>query len=139
MGDKSNVSSTAANDSESELIARDKAMQRAVIERDATAFADCLTDDYTLVGSKGLIYNKADCVAEVASPDVRYDINESSDWHVRVQGDVAVVIAILHQKGVSHGKPFHDRLRYTDTWVREKGSWRNVAAHVSRLPDSPAE
>jgi uncharacterized protein (TIGR02246 family) len=116
-----------------QLIALDRAMQRAVVDRDAKAFANFFTEDYVLVSTQGKIYKKADVVAEITSPDVRYDINESSDVSVRVQGDTGLVIASLHQKGVDHGKPFDFRLRYTDTWVRSNGSWKNISAHASML------
>ncbi|WP_394839643.1 nuclear transport factor 2 family protein [Pendulispora rubella] len=120
-----------------QLIALDKAMQKSVVDRDAKAFANFLTDDYTLVSGSGRIYDKAAVVAEMSSPDVRYDVNESSDWRVRVTDNTALVIAILHSKGIDHGKPFDQRIRFTDTWIRrgEKGAWRNIAGHASKLGD----
>jgi len=116
-----------------QLIALDKAMQRSVVDRDAKAFGNFLTDDYTLVSSSGRIYDKTAVVAEMSSADVHYDVNESSDWKVRVTDNTAMVIAVLHSKGVDHGKPFDQRVRFTDTWIRQKGTWRNIAGHASRL------
>jgi len=124
----------AAGDADTaQLIALDKAMQKSVVDRDAKAFANFLTDDYTLVGSSGRIYDKAAVVAEMSSPDVRYEVNESSDWKVRVQENTALIIAVLHSRGVDHGKPFDQRVRFTDTWIRQKGTWRNIAGHASKL------
>jgi ketosteroid isomerase-like protein len=116
-----------------QLIALDRAMQRAVVDRDAKTFAGFFTDDYVLVSSSGRLYKKAEVVAEITSPDVHYEINESSDVSVRVQGDTGLVIASLHQKGIDHGKPFDYHLRYTDTWVRQGGAWRNISAHASMV------
>jgi uncharacterized protein (TIGR02246 family) len=126
------VCRAASRDSDiAQLTALDRAMQRAVVDRDAKTFAGFFTDDYVLVSSSGKIYKKADVVAEIVSPEVHYDVNESSDVSVRVQGDTGLVIASLHQKGTDHGKPFDNHLRYTDTWVRQKGVWRNISAHAS--------
>jgi uncharacterized protein (TIGR02246 family) len=116
-----------------QLIALDRAMQRAVVDRDAKAFANFFTEDYVLVSTQGKLYKKADVVAEIISPDVKYDVNESSDVSVRVQGDTGLVIASLHQKGTDHGKPFDFHLRYTDTWVRTGGTWKNISAHASMV------
>jgi uncharacterized protein (TIGR02246 family) len=116
-----------------QLIALDRAMQRAVVDRDAKAFATFFTEDYVLVSTSGKLYKKADVVAEITSPDVHYDVNESSDVQVRVQGDTGLVIAALHQKGIDHGKPFDFHLRYTDTWVRQNGTWKNISAHASMV------
>src|SRR5438270_1511509 len=80
-----------------QLIALDRAMQRAVVDRDAKTFAGFFTEDYVLVSASGKLYKKADVVAEITSPEVHYDVNESSDVSVRVQGDTGLVIASLHQ------------------------------------------
>jgi uncharacterized protein (TIGR02246 family) len=124
----------ASRDSDiAQLTALDRAMQRAVVDRDAKTFATFFTDDYVLVSTSGKLYKKADVVAEITSPDVHYDINESSEVQVRVQGDTGLVVAALHQKGTDHGKPFDFHLRYTDTWVRQNGTWKNISAHASMV------
>ena len=116
-----------------QLIATDKRMQRAFVERDVATLDRIITDDYLLVASSGAERRKPAILAEVASPEVVYEINESSDWSVRVHGDTAVVVALLRQKGVDHGEPFDYSVRFSDTYVRENGAWRNVHAHASRV------
>ncbi|MGN6517991.1 MAG: nuclear transport factor 2 family protein [Dokdonella sp.] len=117
------------------LIATDQRMQRAFVERDLDALRDIFTDDYVLVVSSGAERMKADILAEVAAPENHWDINESSGWVVRVHGDTAIVVATLHQKGVDHGQPFDSRVKFSDTYIRERGRWRNVHAHASRAVD----
>ena len=118
-----------------ELIATDKRMQRAFVERDLDALREIFTDDYVLVVSSGAERTKADILAEVASPENRWEINESSGWVVRVHGDTAIVVATLHQKGVDHGQPFDSNVKFSDTYIRDHGRWRNVHAHASRAVD----
>jgi ketosteroid isomerase-like protein len=134
MGQAAWLRAAEAKDETTQLIALDRAKQRAVVDRDAKKFADFLTDDYILVTSSGKMYKKSDVVADITTPDYRFELNESSDWVVRVAGDTALVIASLHQKGTDHGKAFDYRVRYTDTWIRKKGVWRNISAHACRLP-----
>jgi ketosteroid isomerase-like protein len=118
-----------------DLIAADRRMQRAFVERDLGTLRDIFTDDYVLVVSSGAERSKAMVLAEVASPDVRWEINESSGWIVRVHGDSAIVVATLHQKGTDHGEPFDSNVKFSDTWIREHGTWRNVHAHASLAVD----
>ncbi len=116
------------------LVAADRAMQRAVLERDASTFAGLLTDDYVLVDSRGALHDKAAVVRDVTDPDVRVSVNEPQDHQVRVHGDVGVVIAVLQQRGTDHGKPYDVPVRFTDTWIRKDGKWLCLSGHASRLP-----
>ena len=126
--------STASASDTDDLIATDKRMQRAFVERDVATLDKIITDDYLLVASSGAERKKPAILAEVASPEVVYEINESSDWNVRVHGDTAIVVALLHQKGVDHGEPFDYSVIFSDTYVRENGAWRNLHAHAIRVP-----
>jgi hypothetical protein len=123
----------AAQDAIAELIAVDKAMQASFVTRDVAAPAGILSDDYLLLASNGEEYRKADVLARLRSPDSRWDVNETSDWNVHVHGDVAVVVATLHQQGSDHGEPFDSRVTFCDAYVREHGVWRNIHAFACRV------
>ena len=116
-----------------QLIALDKAMQRAVVDRDPVAFASFLTDDYVLVDSKGGMHGKAEVVAEITAKELKVEFNESSDVSVRIHGDTAVVIAVLQQRGHDHEKSYDVPVRFTDTWIRKGGKWLCLSGHASRL------
>jgi ketosteroid isomerase-like protein len=122
-----------AADDVSVLTALDRAMQRAVVDRDPVAFAGFLTDDYVLVVSNSRLVSKADVVAEIDSADGRMDVNDSSDLRVRVHGDTAIVIADLHQVGRNGDTPFDYWVRYTDTWIRTPAGWKCLSGHATRL------
>jgi len=128
------TASATANEAE-QLIATDKRMQRAFVDRDVAVLKEIFTDDYILVVSNGDERTKAMILAEVESPDVRWEVNESSGWAVRVHGNMAIVVATLHQKGVDHGEAFDSNVKFSDTYIRENGKWRNVHAHASRAVD----
>lgn len=118
-----------------QLIATDKRMQHAFVDRDLATLRQIFTDDYVLVLWNGSERTKAEILADVASPEIRWEVNESSGWRVRVHGDTAIVVATLHQRGVDHGRPFDSNVKFSDTYVREHGVWRNVHAHASRAVD----
>jgi ketosteroid isomerase-like protein len=115
------------------LAALDRAMQKAVVDRDPVAFASFLTDDYVLVVSTSRMASKAEVVAEIDAPDGRMDVNDSTDLRIRVHGDTALVIADLHQVGRNGDTPFDYWVRYTDTWIRTADGWKCVSGHATRL------
>jgi ketosteroid isomerase-like protein len=120
-----------------ELIAADRAMQRAVVERDVTGFAAFLSDDYRLVDSRGRLQDKAAVLRDISDPAMRVLVYETQDHDVRIHGDAAVVIAVLQQRGIDHGVPYDKPVRFTDLWVRRGGRWVCVSGHASRLdPDA---
>ena len=116
-----------------QLIAVDQSMQKAFLSHDVATLDAIFTDDYVLINSQGAQQSKADVLREAGDPENHWDINESSGWQVRVHGAVAIVVAVLHQKGVDHGHPFDSTVRFSDTYILERGRWRNVHAHASRL------
>jgi ketosteroid isomerase-like protein len=130
------ATTNASADEADELIAVDKRMQRAFVDKDIAALEKIFTDDYVLVVSSGEERTKAQILKEVASSDTRWEVNESSGWKVRVHGDLAIVVATLHQKGTDHGKPFDSNVKFSDTYLRDHGVWRNVHAHASRAVDA---
>ena len=131
------ATSAHANDTD-DLIATDQRMQHAFVARDVAALEAIFTDDYTIVLSSGTERTKAMILADVASPEVRWEINETSGWEVKVHGDMAIIVATLHQKGVDHGTRFDSNVKFSDTYIRDRGRWRNIHAHASKAVDVKA-
>jgi ketosteroid isomerase-like protein len=48
--------------------------------------------------------------------------------------NVAVVTGILWMRGRGPGGAFLHRYRYTDTWLRDQGTWRAIASQDMLLP-----
>ena len=115
------------------LISLDRAMQKAMTDRDAAAYAGFLSDDYVLVDAKGQMHDKGAVLRNLADPALRIETNESCDHHVRLYGNTAVVIAELQQRGFEHGQPYDMPVRFTDLWLRRRGRWVCVSAHASPL------
>jgi ketosteroid isomerase-like protein len=126
-------SPSPSEDAALDLIAADRAMQRAVLERDVLALAAFLTDDYVLVDSRGREHDKGAVLKELLDPEIRIAVNETQDHRVRLHGETAVVIAVLQQRGMDHGTPYDVPVRFTDTWIRRNGRWLCLSGHASRL------
>lgn len=126
-------STLQAKSIEQELTELDRAMQQAVVDRDPVAFGSFLTDDYVLVVSNSKMYGKADVVADITEPGTKFSLNESSNLQIRVHGDIAMVIADLHQVFVRDGAPFDYWVRFTDTWILQDGRWLCLSGHATLL------
>jgi Domain of unknown function (DUF4440) len=119
-------------DEQQQLIAVDKRMQRAFVDKDIAALDGILTDDYILVLSDGSERTKSEVLKDAKSPDSRWEVNDTSGCEVKIHGPVAIVVASLHQKGIDSSTAFDSNVRISDTYILEDGMWRNVHAHASR-------
>ena len=123
---------------EEELIGLANAWDRAMVENDAEAIGRFMADDWTIIGSDGSVGDKATFLGLVASGALSHDLMESEDLKARVYGDAAVVTA----RGVSGGKylgqAFRERERSSCVFVRQKGQWRCVLTHLSRIEQAQA-
>ena len=65
-----------------------------------------------------------------------YEHQEDTEQTVRIWGDTAVITALLWQKGMNNGKPFDDKLWFSDTYIRTPTGWRYAFGQASiRVPD----
>lgn len=93
-------------------------------------------DEFILTTSSGNVKLKKDMLLEIASPDLTLEINETTQVHVRILENTAVLTGILHQKGKYKEKLFDVKLNVTDTWVKTKDGWKLLAGHATLLPSN---
>jgi ketosteroid isomerase-like protein len=114
--------------------ARDRELNAAIVRHDVGVAGAIYEDDFVLTTSSGKAKSRSDLLAEIARPGLAFETNEMSGIVVRVRGDTAVLTGILHQRGTYDGKAFDVRVRVTDTWHRDGGTWRILAGHASVVP-----
>src|SRR5438094_989166 len=102
-------------DDEKAVAALDTEYQSAVKNNDVATMNRILADDFVLVTGLGKTYTKADLLEQAHSKRVVYEHQEDSAQKVRLWGDTAVVTALLWAKGTQDGKPFDDKLWFSDT------------------------
>jgi ketosteroid isomerase-like protein len=118
---------------EQELISVSHAWDKAMVTNDADEVGAFMTDDWIIIGSDGNICDKATFLGLVKSGVLTHDGMESHDMNVRVFGDTAVVVGRGVSGGKYQGHPFHEVERVTCVFVRQKGQWRCVLTHLSRI------
>jgi uncharacterized glyoxalase superfamily protein PhnB/ketosteroid isomerase-like protein len=103
---------------------------KAIVANDPDAIAAFAEPDWVLVGENG-IYPGQQFLESVATGEVSHDSMTSDVHNVRVYGDVAVVIARVHNSGAYDGKAFTLDEWSTDVFVRRGDSWRCVHTHLT--------
>jgi len=123
-------------DDKASLAALDTEYQAAVKANDAVTMDRILADDFILVTGRGAVFTKDDLLTSARNKEVIYEHQEDIEQTVRIWGDTAVVTALLWQKGTNNGKPFDDKLWFSDTYIRTPNGWRYAFGQASiRLPD----
>ncbi len=96
----------------------------AALHKDKDWFEKNFASDYTSIGGDtGKLNNKAEDIAESVDPKLTMEAVDTTDMHIRIDGDRAIVTGVYHTKGTYDRKPFDRTVRYTDTWIRRDGRW----------------
>ena len=95
---------------------------------DVDRFDVLLAADFRCSNPDGSIVDRAGFLAQTARPITITGL-AAEDVEIRLFGDVA----IIHARTRYRTQAAEERQgRYTDIWVRQDGTWRAVAAHVTR-------
>jgi ketosteroid isomerase-like protein len=119
------------NDATEAVIARDKDLNRLILSHNTKEAENYYADDFILTTSSGKFKSKQDMLADINSPEVVLEINETTDAKVRVVENTAVLTGILQQKGTYKGNSFDVKLYVTDTWVKIGSNWILLAGHAT--------
>ena len=79
----------------------DTEYQAAVKVNDAATMDRILADDFILVTGRGTVFTKEDLLTSARNKEVIYEHQEDTQQTVRLWGDMAVITALLWQKGIS--------------------------------------
>jgi ketosteroid isomerase-like protein len=126
--------SAQADEMPADLAAAVAAFDQAQIAGDRAELERLVADDYVLIGSDGVVQNKAQFIADFTSPNFRIQPFTVEEPVVRHYGDTAVTAGRVALSGTSSGTPFTVNLRFSDVWVKRDGVWRVAFAQTTRIP-----
>jgi ketosteroid isomerase-like protein len=108
------------------IVAGERAWGQAYVTGDVATARRLLAEDFRGIDTRGRAYDKASVLADVRS--LPHGTSDRVDHiNVRFFGDTAVVQANEHVEGPApEAHPADDV--FTDTWVKQDGGWRIVAA-----------
>ena len=116
------------------LLALENAWNQAQLNHDSKALEALVPDTFVYTDYDGTVMNKAQFLADNKDPAYKATLVTNTDVRVFPYGsDMAIVIGKYHSKGTYKGKAFDHWGRFTDTWIRQNGSWQCVASHTNLL------
>jgi ketosteroid isomerase-like protein len=121
------------DDAERELTALEKEWAQAFVKNDAEAIGRYMADDWTVISPDGNVVDKATFLGLIKSGVLTHDLMEIAQVKVRVYGDTAVVTSRATSKGKFRGEAFSELERSTDVLVKQKGQWKSVVTHLTRI------
>ena len=118
---------------ESEIVAREDALLRAITTNDVALLDDLLHDDLLFNGPDGQTGAKAQDLANYRSGGIQLRRAEASDRLIRAIGDDAVVAVTVTLEGSYLGVRVDGRYRYLRVWQRTGDKWRVIGGSVAAL------
>jgi ketosteroid isomerase-like protein len=108
----------------------------AIHKRDKSWFEHNYAQSFGSVSSTSAqIMNRAQDIADTLNDKSVYDLVETKEMQIRIDGNTAVVNGIFRMRGKDEkGAPVDRRTRYTDTWVKRGGRWQVMATAGTVIP-----
>ena len=121
------------SDDEGRILALETAWNRAEQNKDVVALDQLLSSTMVYIDYDGSLQNKAEYLAAAKSASLHPEQITNDEMTAQMYGDAAVVTGIYREKGVSKGKPYSRRGRFTDTWMKVNGTWLCVASQSTLM------
>jgi hypothetical protein len=116
------------------LIDLERAFDTAYRTRNIADLNRMLSYDFISTDPTGKVWSKAELLKELAaSKDESINTVVNDITQVNVYGGSAVVAGLISVKGNTPSGPLDLRLRYTNTFVKEKGKWEIAASQQTKV------
>jgi hypothetical protein len=121
------------SDAESRILLLENAWNKAEQRRDTRALDQLLAGTLAYTDYDGTFYTKAQFLESVKNEDQTIEQLANEQVNVHAYESSAVVTGIYREKGTVRGKAYLRRGRFTDTWVKQNGSWLCVASQSTLI------
>jgi len=118
---------------EGRILALETAWNHAEESKDAAALDQLLAASLAYIDYDGSIMNKKEFLTSIQQESLHPAQITNEEMTAKVYGEAAVVTGVYREKGTSKGKPYQRRGRFTDTWVRQEGTWQCVASQSTLI------
>jgi ketosteroid isomerase-like protein len=108
---------------------------QAHVAGDAEALDHLWADDLEVAVPHMAVMTRTEALGFARSGRMKFLRYETSDLHIRVYGDAAVVTGHLLRTRTLSGNKVSDDWRFTKVYIRQAHQWQVVSFHAS---DSPA-
>lgn len=122
------------------IFSRQLDADQALMKHDVDWFRKNVADDFVGILPNGTVYTKAQMITYFENvwkdPKGSFEFMRLSDIQIRVDGNMGVMTAVHHSKGIDNdGKPFDRKSRFTNTLVKRDGKWILMAGTSANLKE----
>jgi hypothetical protein len=118
-----------------DLVSASAEFDKAQITSDGVTLARILGDELMLIAGSGRLESKADFIKDFTAPGFKLDPFTILEPVHKLNGNIAILGGVVQFKGMEDGKPFSQRIRFSDFWEKRNGRWQVVYIQVTRLPN----
>lgn len=115
------------------ILALENAWNQAEAHKDAHALDQLLSDSLAYTDTDGSFMTKQQFLDSAKSSPIQNMVFINEGEQVQMFGDSAVVTGIFHEKGTEKGRAISRSGRFTDTWVKQSGTWLCVASQSTLM------
>jgi hypothetical protein len=117
-----------------DLVSASAEFDKAQITSDGATLERILGEELLLIAGSGRVESKADFIKDFTAPGFKLDPFTILEPVHKVRGTIAILGGVVLFKGMEDGKPFSQRIRFSDFWEKRNGRWQVVYIQVTRLP-----
>lgn len=128
------LAQTPTDTDTSQLTQLEQVWNQAHITGDADALDRLWADDLEVAVPHMAVMTKPEALGFARSGRMKFLRYTTSDLHIRVYGDAAVVSGRLQRTRSMNGKELSDDWQFTKVYIRQGQQWRVVSFHASDSP-----
>ena len=117
---------------EREILALNREWADAMVRADRAALERIFSDDLIVTSGDGTLRDKKGEIGDGGSEIKTYFFN-TEDLRVRVYKGAAVITGHARWRINYQGRDIDNERRYTCVYAKERGRWRMVAMHLTRI------
>jgi len=111
----------------------------AIVKRDGAFLTKLEADDFTFTDPDGVVADKAGDIKNTTTGDTVFDEIKIDSLKIRFYGDTAIANGLGTVKAHAKDEDLSGKYSWTDVFVKQKGQWKAVAAHVTMVEALPTE
>lgn len=117
-----------------EILRLNESWADAISHGDMKTLDALFADEMVVTSGSGMLRDKAGELNDLRpSPDSTPSPFKTDDVRVRAYKDSAVLTGRAKWKFTYQGREIDNQIRYTHVYIKQRGAWRIVAQHVSRI------
>jgi hypothetical protein len=117
------------------IIELDKKRMTAMAQKDVATLKNVLCKGLVYTHSSGRLDTKQSLIEGMESGSTVYTSMEPSDVKAQDLGNAVVLTGVAAISVNSKGKPNSFRVRFTDVYENQNGTWRMVTWQSTKLPE----